>query len=147
MHIGHVHLKVRNLNRSEYFYSRLLGATRTERLGNHYSFLSMGAAHHEIALQEIGSDAKQPSMEMLGLYHTAFEVGDPAELLASISKLGELTTEYALVDHGISWAVYTSDPDGNGVEIYLDRREVVGGTERWNGSSRKLSEQEIKMSS
>ena len=144
MNIGHVHLKVRSLERSEEFYLKLLGAKITERLNGHYSFLSMGEAHHEIALQAIGNSAHSPTQEMVGLYHSAFEVDSAEELSMTIERLEQLGAEFALVDHGISWAVYTSDPDGNGVEVYLDRRKMSGGVERWNGQSRRLKRQEIE---
>lgn len=146
MRIGHVHLKVRDLNRSEEFYRNLLGASQTERLNKQYSFLSLGQAHHDIALQEIGDTAKQPANDMIGLYHTAFEVGDTAELFRTIRKLEEIHAQYTIVDHGISWAIYTVDPDGNGVEVFLDRRNSSGGAARWSGNSRRLSKQEVEES-
>jgi len=146
MKIGHVHLKVRDLNRSEEFYLKLLGANQTERLDNHYSFLSMGPSHHELALQGIGSAGRLPHGDMVGLYHTAFEVENSAELLRAIERIEKLGVEYAMVDHGISWAVYTQDPDGNGIEIYLDRRHSESGKKVWGGISRSLSKHQIAMS-
>jgi len=146
MKIGHVHLKVRHIGRSEDFYLNVLGAQRTEDLGEQYSFLSMGEAHHEIALQQIGDSAGSPSSGSVGLYHTAFQVADGAELLRAIERLEERRIDYALVDHGISWAVYTADPDGNGVELFLDRRGAPSGRKLWAGLSRTLSKKEIQMS-
>lgn len=144
MKIGHVHLKVRNLERAVEFYSSLLGAKETERLDGHYVFLSMGEAHHEVALQQLGEHAMLPSEDMVGLYHSAYEVSGPQELLTALKKVEDLNTEFALVDHGISWALYTADPDGNGVEIYLDRRGAASGKEIWSGRSRRLSKREIE---
>lgn len=138
MRLGHVHLKVKHLSPVEQFYCRLLGARPTERLGSHYVFLTMGDAHHEIALQALGDDADVPSLNSVGLYHSAFEVADRVELAATIERLEALQAPYHLVDHGISWAVYTADPDGNGVEIYLDRRHASDGAQTWNGQSRSL---------
>ena len=66
------------------------------------------------------------------------------ELLALVNKLKQRGSRYSLVDHGISWAAYTEDPSGNGVEIYLDRRKAPGGTKHWGGVSRYLAEGEIK---
>lgn len=143
MKIGHVHLKVKDLDRSEEFYSGLLGAIRTERLGKQYSFLSMGEAHHEIALQALGDAARPPAPHTVGLYHSAFEVRDAKELLGAVERLEGLKMHFALVDHGISWAVYASDPDGNGVEIYLDRRGKAGANELWRGQSRELDKEQI----
>ena len=143
MKIGHVHLKVRDLNRSEEFYIKLLRAKQTERLANQYSFLTMGSSHHEFALQEIVRAGKSPEADMVGLYHAAFEVETSAELLQAIEYLEVLGVEYAMVDHGISWAVYTQDPDGNGVEVYLDRRDSQSGKKVWGGISRGLTKHQI----
>lgn len=143
MKIGHVHLKVRDLDRAEEFYRTLLGAKQTERLDHHYSFLSMGGAHHEVALQEIGPVAQNPTPDMIGLYHSAFEVNDTREFLSAIERMDELGVPCTLVDHGISWAAYTADPDGNGVEVYLDRRASIGGADAWKGTSRRLRKSEI----
>ncbi|MCB0355151.1 MAG: VOC family protein [Bdellovibrionales bacterium] len=144
MKIGHVHLKVRNLKRSEAFYRELLGAHETERVNGHFVFLSMGESHHELALQEIGEAGRLPTPDTVGLYHSAFEVADSTELLTAIERVKQLETPYVLVDHGISWAVYFSDPDGNGVEVYLDRRDAPHGAKDWSGKSRKLSIHEIE---
>ncbi|NDC36511.1 MAG: biphenyl-2,3-diol 1,2-dioxygenase [Proteobacteria bacterium] len=144
MRIGHVHLKVRNLDRAVAFYSALLGAKVTERLGQHYAFLTMGEAHHELALQALGDDAKSPPPHAVGLYHSAFEVASQGELAAAIERLKALGSRCDLVDHGISWALYTADPDGNGVEIYLDRRQAAGGAKSWNGQSYALDLETIK---
>ncbi len=144
MKIGHVHLKVRNLERAERFYTFVLGASATERVAGCFSFLSMGESHHEIALQELGEFAKQPARDAVGLYHSAFEVSDLDELLSAVKRLDELGAAYSIVDHGISRAVYSSDPDGNGVEIYLDSRKSASGSRLWNGRSRALSIEDLK---
>lgn len=144
MRIGHVHLKVRNLHRAEEFYRELLGAQISERVGDTYCFLTLGSSHHELALQEVGESASISSSQMAGLYHTAFEVGDSAELLSAIERLDRRGISYVIVDHGISWAVYFADPDSNGVEIYLDRRIAADGRGIWGGVSRELSKGEIR---
>jgi len=143
MKIGHVHLKVAELSRAEAFYRALLGATVTERVDGVFAFLSMGEAHHELALQAIGAGAPVPAPGSVGLYHTAFEVPGPAQLREAVDKLEAMRVEYSLVDHGISWALYTADPDGHGVEIYVDRRRHSGGAEFWRGRSRVLSRQDL----
>ncbi len=142
--IGHVHLKVGDLGRAESFYVNLLGARVTERVAGDFAFLSMGEAHHEVALQALGPSAQAPAAHSLGLYHSAFEVSDGAGLLRAVDKLEDMGVDYTLVDHGISWALYCSDPDGNGVEIFLDRRKKPGGAELWHGSSRRLSREDIE---
>ena len=144
MRIGHVHLKVRTLDRAVAFYSALLGAKVSERLGQHYAFLTMGEAHHEVALQALGDEAKGLSPYEVGLYHSAFEVDTRQELAAAVDRLKALGVRYSLVDHGISWALYTADPDGNGVEIYLDRRAAAGGAKSWDGQSYALELETIR---
>ncbi len=144
MRIGHVHLKVRDLERSEQYYKVLLGASETDRVNGVFSFLTLGQAHHDIALQEVGADAPLPEQGGVGLYHTAFEVDSAAELLKATNTLEALNTGYSLVDHGISWALYTADPDGNGVEIFLDRRQAESGVSSWNGRSSRLSKAQIE---
>lgn len=138
--IGHVHLKVRDLERSVAFYRRVLGLEVTERAGSGFAFLSGGDAHHELALQEVGEGAGSPPRRSVGLYHTAWEVPDRETFADAREALSEAGVSARAVDHGISWALYFRDPDGQGVEIYLDRRNAPGGTVRWRGQTRPLSE-------
>jgi catechol 2,3-dioxygenase len=144
MKLGHVHLKVSDLAAAERFYCDVLGIQVQERTGHTFVFLSYGVAHHDLALQEVPGVKRSASDQVPGLYHCAFEVHSTDELLAAVTKLKENGINYSLVDHGISWAAYTEDPSGNGVEIYLDRRGAPGGTHHWGGVSRHLSEYEIK---
>lgn len=138
--IGHVHLKVRDLERSVEFYRAVLGLEVTERPGHGFAFLSGGDAHHELALQEVGEGAGSPPRRSVGLYHTAWEVADREAFADARDALAEAGVAAEAVDHGISWALYFRDPDGQGVEIYLDRRDAPGGTERWRGQTRPLPE-------
>lgn len=135
--LGHVHLKVRNLDRSIEFYQRHFGLELGERVGR-YAFLHNGQDHHTVALQEIGS-APSPDDFALGLYHVAFEVDDIETFRAVIQELESQTVQHTAVDHGISFAVYFADPDGNGLEIYLDRRGTAGSS-AWSGKSKVLAE-------
>lgn len=137
MKLGHVHLKVRDLDRALAFYRDLLGLRVTERLGGDMVFLTFGAAHHDIALQAVGAGAPSPAPYGVGLYHTAFEVDTEDELRAFAKKLTGAGIVVAGVDHGISHALYLSDPDGNGVEIYRDTRAEQNSPE-WNGHSTRL---------
>ena len=134
MKVGHVHLKVRDLDRALAFYRDILGLRITERLDDDMVFLTFGEAHHDIALQAVGSGAPSAAPRAVGLYHTAFEVGTDAELRDIAKKLAEAGFPGAAVDHGISHAYYTADPDGNGVEVYRDTRGENNRPE-WHGRS------------
>lgn len=148
MRLGHIHLKVADLAAAERFYCDIIGLQVQERIGDTFSFLSFGEAHHDFALQQVQETARpssrQRSGEAPGLYHSAFEVSSVDEFLSVLDNLKANSFSYALVDHGTSWAAYTEDPSGNGVEIYLDRRNAPGGTTRWGGRSSKLSEADIE---
>lgn len=141
--IGHAHLKVRDLDRSIAFYTRYLGLHETERIGNDYAFLTTGAFHHDIALQNVGSGAPQPPAHGTGLYHVAFEVPDRRSFALAYRALKEAGITVATVDHYISWAMYFDDPDGNGLEIYSDSRNLPGGRQIWRGINAPLDEETI----
>lgn len=145
MKLGHVHIKVSSVDRAVRFYTELLGLEVVERVGQQFSFLSFGKAHHDLALQSAGAAAQLPPPGTVGLYHTAFEVEDERALYEALLRLEKLGSEVSLVDHRISWAIYTADPDGNGVEIYLDRRTANLGKREWQGDSRRLTREEIRM--
>lgn len=138
--IGHAHLKVRDLDRAIDFYTRYLGLHETERVGNRYAFLTTGPFHHEIALQQVGPDAPQPLAHGTGLYHVAFEVPDRRSFAEAYRTLVEAGIPVAPVDHFISWAMYFDDPDGNGLEIYCDSRDMPDGRPLWHGENAPLEE-------
>ncbi|MFN9971437.1 MAG: VOC family protein [Phycisphaerae bacterium] len=140
--LGHVHLKVRRLERAIDFYRDTLGLRLVERVGDDYAFLSFGEAHHDVALQALGDRATLPAPGAVGLYHVAFEARHARELLSRWDTLRPRARVVA-VDHGISWALYTTDPDGNGVEIYLDRR-AAGGAAAWRGHSLPLERRRLE---
>ncbi|MBY5989684.1 VOC family protein [Roseovarius atlanticus] len=121
--IGHVHLRVSDLERAISFYSGVLGFELQQRFGTEAAFLSAGGYHHHIGLNTWDSKGGTPPPPgHTGLYHTAFLYPDRtalAQVLKRVLKAG-IPLEGA-ADHGVSEAVYLSDPDGNGVELYRDR--------------------------
>jgi len=140
MKIGHVHLKIRDLKKSIDFYQKYLGMEITEQLTDFFAFLSAGEMHHELALQEVGEHAVTPQRHHLGLYHVAFEVPDREALSEIYKKLKEGGIAVQPTDHRISWALYFSDPDGNGIEVYWDTRNTEHGVNLWEGIDRTLPE-------
>lgn len=121
--IGHIHLKVANLDRALSFYRDLLGFEVTERIGDSAVFLSAGGYHHHIGLNTWHSEgAPKAQQQGVGLYHTAILYPEREDLAKVLERL--LKKEYPLTgmaDHGVSEAIYLNDPDGNGVELYWDR--------------------------
>ncbi|MBI3260887.1 VOC family protein [Candidatus Berkelbacteria bacterium] len=132
MKLGHVHIKVRDIKRAEEFYTKLLGFRVTERFEDQYVFLAFDKAHHDLALKNVGPDASMPPHDSIGLYHFALEVASENELKILYKKLKQNGVPLTPVDHGISKAFYFSDPDGNGIEVYVDtrhKRTAWGGKE------------------
>jgi len=121
--IGHVHLKVSDLNKSLAFYCDLLGFDKIMAYGSQAAFLSAGGYHHHIGLNTWQSKGAPPAPEYApGLYHTAILYPDRKDLAAILKRL--IDAEYTITgasDHGVSEAIYLDDPDGNGVELYWDR--------------------------
>ena len=123
--IGHVHLKVSDLQRSLDFYCGLLGFEITITYGDSAAFISAGGYHHHIGLNTWHSKGLPPAMEnAVGLFHTAILYPTRKDLAAIYKRLAD--KNYPLsgaADHGVSEALYLNDPDGNGVELYWDRPE------------------------
>lgn len=121
--IGHVHLKVADLERALRFYRDVLGFEVTQRFGNSAAFLSAGGYHHHIGLntwESLGGVAPAPGTT--GLYHLAILYPTRAELGDALRRLVEAGVPLdGASDHGVSEALYLRDPDGNGVELYWDR--------------------------
>lgn len=121
--LGHVHLKVADLDRALAFYQGVLGFDITQRLGNSAAFLSAGGYHHHIGLNTWESyHGSPPPPGATGLYHLALLYPTRAALGDALHRLlqAEIPLEGA-ADHGVSEALYLRDPDGNGVELYWDR--------------------------
>ena len=141
--IGHVHIKVRDLEEATDFYTRFLNLKVTERVTNRYAFLTAGEMHHDVALQHVGPNAPLPERHAVGLYHTAFEVPDKRAFAETYRQLTQAGVPVVATDHRISWALYLSDPSGNGVEIYCDTRSEPNGAATWEGADRPLDERGI----
>ncbi|WP_299727455.1 VOC family protein [uncultured Tateyamaria sp.] len=121
--VGHIHLKVTDLERAIHFYGDVLGFTLTQRYGDQAAFLGAGDYHHHIGLNTWHSLGAGPAPERAaGLYHSAFLFPDRASLGAAVQRVLDHGTPLdGAADHGVSEAVYLRDPDGNGVELYRDR--------------------------
>jgi catechol 2,3-dioxygenase len=121
--IGHVHLKVADLDRAIAFYSGVLGFEIQQRYGDQAAFLGAGGYHHHIGLNTWESKGTSPAPRRHpGLYHTAFLYPDRPSLGDAIRRILNAGLKLTgAADHGVSEAVYLDDPDGNGVELYRDR--------------------------
>jgi catechol 2,3-dioxygenase len=121
--IGHVHLKVAELDRAVAFYRDVLGFTVTGRIGDRLAFLAAGGYHHHIGLNTLESeDGAPPARGSTGLYHAAIRYPSRAALAKALRQV--LDHDHPVShgsDHGASESVYLADPDGNGLELYWDR--------------------------
>jgi catechol 2,3-dioxygenase len=123
--IGHVHLKVADLDRALAFYCGVLGFELIQRYGDQAAFLSAGGYHHHIGLNTWESKGGHPpSRGTTGLYHVALLYPDRAALAGVLKRLIDAGVELdGASDHGVSEALYLRDPDDNGLELYWDRSE------------------------
>lgn len=144
LRLGHAHLKVRDLERSVAFYTRTFGLRVTEIVDGQLAFLSGTDVHHEIALQQLGASAPASLPRSVGLYHVAFEAPDKAAFARAFAVLVAAGVPVSPVDHLISWALYFDDPDGNGLELYVDTRGEPDGRALWHGENRPLTVQAIR---
>jgi catechol 2,3-dioxygenase len=121
--IGHVHLKVADLDRALAFWRDVLGFEETTRYGDQAAFLSAGGYHHHIGLNTWESrGGSAPPRGTTGLFHAAIRYPDRATLADALRRLLEAGVPLdGASDHGVSEALYLRDPDGNGVELYRDR--------------------------
>ncbi len=121
--IGHVHLKVADLQRAPDFYCGLLGFEVMATYGEDAAFISAGGYHHHIGLNTwFSKGAPKSDRRAVGLFHTALVYPTREDLSAIVKRL--ISADYPLTgasDHGVSEAIYLDDPDGNGVELYWDR--------------------------
>ncbi len=133
LRIGHVVLKVRDLDRSLAFYRDLLGFTVVSELSNVMIFLAAdGQNHHDLALLRVGQQASSPVPGAVGLYHVAIQLADFDAVRSAHALLSERGLLRGAIDHGVSRSLYTADPDGNEIELYCDmpREEWEGKVDR-----------------
>jgi catechol 2,3-dioxygenase len=121
--IGHVHLKVADLERALGFYCGVLGFTLTQRYGSQAAFVSAGGYHHHIGLNTWESrGGSPPPAGSTGLFHTAIRYPSTAALADALARVEAAGIPLdGAADHGVSLALYLRDPDENGVELYWDR--------------------------
>jgi catechol 2,3-dioxygenase len=121
--IGHIHLKVSDLDKALVFYVGILGFEEMQRYGTQAVFISAGGYHHHIGLNTWYSKNAPPAPEKgCGLFHTAILYPTRRDLAVALQRL--IDAKYPLTgasDHGVSEAIYLDDPDGNGVELYWDK--------------------------
>jgi catechol 2,3-dioxygenase len=121
--IGHVHLKVSNLDRALGFYCGVLGFELIQRMGEDAAFVSAGGYHHHLGLNTWESKGGHPpSRGTTGLYHVAIRYPSRSSLADALRRLEKAHVPLdGFADHGVSEALYLQDPDGNGLELYWDR--------------------------
>lgn len=127
LRIGHVVLKVRDMERSLRFYTDVLGFKVSGRApGDRMVFLTAtGENHHDLALARIAPDAQTPGWEHTGLYHFAVQVADDAAVIEARERLTAAGALTGTSDHGVSHSLYAVDPDGTELEVFCDvPREV-----------------------
>jgi catechol 2,3-dioxygenase len=123
VNIGHVHLKVSDLDRAVDFYRDVLGFEEMTRMGDQAAFLSAGGYHHHIGLNTWESKGGSPPPPgSTGLFHVAIRYPTRAALAKALKRLVDAGVPLSgASDHGVSEAIYLHDPDGNGIELYRDR--------------------------
>ena len=125
--LGHVVLRVMDLARAERFYSGVLGlpvCARMDEGGFKMAFFTLGN-HHDFALMQVSGEGSSRSESAVGLHHVAFNIGTTLdELRAARAKLDAAGVATTPIDHEVSKSLYFADPDGNGVEVYVDVSDV-----------------------
>jgi catechol 2,3-dioxygenase len=129
LRVGHVVLKVRELERSLEFYRDVLGFRVSSEMSNVMIFLTAtGESHHDLALLRVGDSAPSPLPNAVGLYHVAIQLADWDAVKQARALLAERGLLRGSADHGVSRSLYTADPDGNEIELFCDAPR-----EEWEG--------------
>lgn len=127
--LGHLVLKVRELDRAVAFYRDVLGLREVARYGGRMVFFTAPGSqnHHDLAILALGRHAPRPAEDAVGLYHVAFKVGDSLDELRQVKARLEArgVRIQGVSDHAVSQSLYLEDPDGNGVELYVDADPAI----------------------
>jgi catechol-2,3-dioxygenase len=128
--VGHVVLKVRDLDRSAHFYTGVLGLKEVARFPGRMVFFSAGTNHHDLAVMTVGADAPSPPEHGVGLAHVALKIGDSMDTLREAKAVLEAHAVKirGIRDHHVSQSIYLEDPDGNTIELYVDADPAI-----WSG--------------
>ncbi len=125
--LGHVVLRVRNIERSEPFYRDVLGLQVRERVPGRAVFFTCGQQHHDIAIFQVGDDAPPPEERRVGMYHVAFKLPDFAQLKAAYQNAKATGANVVGMNfHQGSKSVYVKDPDGLEIELYCEIHDEKG---------------------
>jgi catechol 2,3-dioxygenase len=126
--VGHVVLKVRDRERAARFYREVIGLKEVARLGDRMVFFSAtGENHHDLAVLEVGPDAALAAPDGVGLYHVALKIGDSLDDLRRAKAHLEAhgVTRLRVSNHRVSQSIYLNDPDGNGLELFVDADPAI----------------------
>jgi catechol 2,3-dioxygenase len=139
--VAHVVIKVRSLEKSLDFYTRILGLKVMGRIEPSVAFLSTGRDHHELGIAELGAEAPDGTFYQVGMEHFAFKLSNEDDLIEAYETLLRENVEIAYtVNHGVTKSVYFFDPDGNELEVYADNSPAeVASFENPYGGMEKLA--------
>lgn len=139
--LGSVRVRVRDIARSEAFYTTTLGLEVSERIGARV-FLSSGAEHHVLALEGVGIEEGGVAPHV-GLSSIGWEVPSAWEFWRMHRQLETSRVRFTAEDEGVRWTLRLNDPDGNELEIYVDSRALPGGRDAWGGATEPVDQARI----